>query len=1092
MKTIKLVFLLAIFVSNISFATIFDLGTKTYVQPNGKSFTGWHFIDERGEYFVVEGKYLFQKNDNDNYYYYLDVTSSGDLFKTNIKVEIDDPIKNNIRIIFGTKEWREKHHLGNYSGNSKSLKKTSTTPTSVYLNVILVEFTDIKHQDSINWPKSSAYGTAKAFRPEYTKNQFETMLFSRNQYKSPITSPDLDPVYGSMADYYYDMSGGQFSLTGAVANTTNANGKPVWVRLGNTKAFFNQKSYYPNLEAHGFGCEAVDSLYSQQGISIDISGNKKVLVIYAGNAWGGGVLNPRADMDCYKYYVMSERKDFYSNGSAYENSANFSHIGIHCHEFGHLLGLPDRYNDPEGIKQYVGYWDLMSNGGAKGVYNGTNYVFGNCPAPMNPQDLHNLGWLTYDIIPAGKNLSVSLGSELNRTYKINVEAPIGIPEYYVIQNRQATVGVWNKENRGSGLLIWRIRDNGSDSRRFLRPADGNMDPDRNWEMESVPFPGTTNKRYANDFVNPTLVFQCLDSNSNIVIRNLSNSAATMTADINTYWCDSIKESITWSGSIKVGGNIIIPSGITLTISPGTNVQFASGKNMTIYGTLSASGSSSDSITFTSQNSSENWGGIVFSGSGAGGSMLSYCRISKVLTYGGAAVAFIDVSGSPVVQYCNISGNVNYGTSGLLYSNSNGYLMKNIISYNYNGVSCNSGATPMFGKPNYYFYCGSESNNKIIYNSNIGVSAYYSSLALGYDAISYVSGNSLYGNSYANLSASGSITVTAESVWWGASTPDLTKMITSGGASISYSPFCTYAPTNKISSHAEGITETGITYKINNGNGKSSNSNSGSQSEEAIGYIINGEYDKAKEIYTGILAASKDKNENIKAVYGLLTIYRSNLDKNIISYLESLLESKSDIKDNLNYILGNAYVVSDQADDAITKYQNVINEASAADLVKSAKVKLAIAYRYNKNDKDKANVVLYDLQNNSKYSADDPEIMFANWLINGNSNNLKKEGGSGQNSDNTTNNIPKSSMLMGNYPNPFNPSTKIKYSLSDNLKTTIKIYDIVGREIRTLVDEYKNKGNYEVTFDAKGLSSGVYFCYFKAGDVKQISKLIFAK
>jgi hypothetical protein len=53
MKFVKLVIILAIFVSNISFATIFDLGTKTYFQPNGTSFTGWHFIDERGEFFVA-------------------------------------------------------------------------------------------------------------------------------------------------------------------------------------------------------------------------------------------------------------------------------------------------------------------------------------------------------------------------------------------------------------------------------------------------------------------------------------------------------------------------------------------------------------------------------------------------------------------------------------------------------------------------------------------------------------------------------------------------------------------------------------------------------------------------------------------------------------------------------------------------------------------------------------------------------------------------------------------------------------------------------------------------------------------------------
>ena len=221
MRTLLISIFAAALMSNFIFADINDLGRKTYKQPNGITFIGWHFIDERGEYFVVYGKYCFQKNEKDGYYYYNDVNSKGLLELTNIKVGIDDPKKNNIKNIFTTKEWCEKHHPRENQKNNGLLNKTSTTPTSVFLNVVLVEFSDIKHQDSTNWPMSSAYGAAKAFRPEYTKSQFETMLFSRNQYKSPVTSPDLDPVYGSMADYYYDMSGGQFTLTGAVANNTN-------------------------------------------------------------------------------------------------------------------------------------------------------------------------------------------------------------------------------------------------------------------------------------------------------------------------------------------------------------------------------------------------------------------------------------------------------------------------------------------------------------------------------------------------------------------------------------------------------------------------------------------------------------------------------------------------------------------------------------------------------------------------------------------------------------------------------------------------------------------------------------------------------
>jgi hypothetical protein len=66
-------------------------------------------------------------------------------------------------------------------------------------------------------------------------------------------------------------------------------------------------------------------------------------------------------------------------------------------------------------------------------------------------------------------------------------------------------------------------------------------------------------------------------------------------------------------------------------------------------------------------------------------------------------------------------------------------------------------------------------------------------------------------------------------------------------------------------------------------------------------------------------------------------------------------------------------------------------------------------------------------------------------------------------------------LTQNYPNPFNPSTAINYYLPLSSYVTVKIYDELGREVQTLVDEVKPEGNYTVKFDANSLPSGVYFC-----------------
>jgi hypothetical protein len=83
-------------------------------------------------------------------------------------------------------------------------------------------------------------------------------------------------------------------------------------------------------------------------------------------------------------------------------------------------------------------------------------------------------------------------------------------------------------------------------------------------------------------------------------------------------------------------------------------------------------------------------------------------------------------------------------------------------------------------------------------------------------------------------------------------------------------------------------------------------------------------------------------------------------------------------------------------------------------------------------------------------------------------------------------------LEQNYPNPFNPSTTIKYSVPVSELVTIKVFDILGNEVTTLVNEHKEASSYEVTFNANQLSSGVYFYKFQAGSFSDTKKLILMK
>jgi len=83
-------------------------------------------------------------------------------------------------------------------------------------------------------------------------------------------------------------------------------------------------------------------------------------------------------------------------------------------------------------------------------------------------------------------------------------------------------------------------------------------------------------------------------------------------------------------------------------------------------------------------------------------------------------------------------------------------------------------------------------------------------------------------------------------------------------------------------------------------------------------------------------------------------------------------------------------------------------------------------------------------------------------------------------------------LSQNYPNPFNPTTVINYSIPKQSNVRIVVYDGLGREVATLLNEYKPAGNYTVQFNAGKLAGGVYLYRIKAGDFVQTKKLILLK
>ena len=89
-------------------------------------------------------------------------------------------------------------------------------------------------------------------------------------------------------------------------------------------------------------------------------------------------------------------------------------------------------------------------------------------------------------------------------------------------------------------------------------------------------------------------------------------------------------------------------------------------------------------------------------------------------------------------------------------------------------------------------------------------------------------------------------------------------------------------------------------------------------------------------------------------------------------------------------------------------------------------------------------------------------------------------------------IPREFKLEQNYPNPFNPSTNIVYSIPENGFVALKVFDLLGEEVATLVNEPMQSGTYSVQFDAKNLSSGTYFYRLQTEKFTDTKRMLYLK
>lgn len=557
----------------------------------------------------------------------------------------------------------------------------------------------------------------------------------------------------------------------------------------------------------------------------------------------------------------------------------------------------------------------------------------------------------------------------------------------------------------------------------------------------------------------------------------------------------------------------IPSGETWNLSSGITVKFSSGVSLTSNGVLNANGTSSQPITFTTSTTGGTWNGITLSGSGANNSQLTYATINSVLTYGGSALNCLGAQNLTIAN-CNISNNVNYSTNGIFLYNcgnpiihdntisangsfgirlnsTNGYIWLNTISSNPSGsVDCYSYASPSFGTSGFPAYNG----NNIMSGGAFGVqAASYCSPLVGSQNTSYYGYNSITATSTARISATSYSSVLAEQNWWGSRHPSSSWFAADGTSWIDYVPYLIEEPGGMEQGVPSFVvdhpteTATGSTRIPSVAESREIPDSLFQMLESAIRMRFTGNIAGATSIAKQILENSSSTPTAGLAAAELLQVYRISRDPLSVEVPEKIWKSDPTVNPAVGTALSKLLLECGRVEDAVSVLAELAQEKMPEEVRKSAMldlIYLGIAGVTTPTGQEEVLKTLSD-----KYP-NDPNVLQAQWLLQTMSQSPAQQQPGIQSPTKAHETINR--LAIDNYPNPFNPSTTIRFALPENSFVTLKVYDVLGKEVATLVNEERSAGYHGVQFNASQLASGIYFYQIQAGTYRAVKKMILMK
>lgn len=858
-----------------------------------------------------------------------------------------------------------------------------------------------------------------------------------------------------------------------------------------------------------------DGLYNFNDYDTDGDGIVKIHFTSLGPGDGGVVIDGCAettsnDTSDVTHQLIKLIVNKQSRG--YGREAYFSVI---YHESGHnLFGFPDMDHKGNTIFDHygIGGFDVMS----------IIYGLNGKPSPYNPIFREDKGWfqpeeITNDV--PGKELEEFQLNKKAYVYKPQniAKGALAGERFYVTYHKKdpyinPLYSGWPCDDTKGGVLIWHTNQEFDYSDRRKLPIDieaAHGKTDWNENETSVSNLGTENPFTGRDRLevrkinssgvevgggyygmgkgdrsvfytpdegkefsftsNPNSNWYSSLSNINFSqsivsgfsVKNIRTSNGKVLADIRINDCTITKNTTLYSGQWYFDKDLVIGPGVTLTIPPLCTLNFDEGVGIIVKGNLIIQGGQYTGASLTCSNIYKKWAGVKFLQGSSGN--LNFASITK------ANPGLYIASSNVLIQNCTLDNNFN----ALICMSASPRIKNCKIRY--------SAERPVIVDYYSHLYLGESGergNNQIKDNTSGGLWAYnnsYISASSG-DLYSYAY-NSIVGNqNYAAYAGSG-CTIYAEKNWWGTSSPSSTWF----SGNVIYTNALGERPVYSMALNNENYFEPMFTK---------SDSRKITTNEKfimALELKNKGDYTQAFNSFINLLNEINDEEFEIHI---LVELNELKLKMQKESVLSSVL-----LNDNVKKIFSKHIVIQNilEANNSIANgnylegiriYKELlVNKSVKKEIELYTLHQLVVLYSFYLNNKEESEKYFEIL--NTKYPDE-----YLTKIISGSSNETSFLQSKKLNKpySETAEIVPEQYEIFQNFPNPFNPSTEIKYQMPKAGMVKIVVYDAVGKEVKELLNEFKEAGYHTITFNCNGLASGIYFYTMTSGSFVKTKKM----